>query len=223
MDAVIYPTGNTSTFLPDYEEFSERSLLQHAQRRLPSVALRPGDIILQKLRVNYGMKDENPLKYLHFFHSGEPDVKTKLSNEQVEFSFVFFCFLFIFLSDFFIKVGQIQPSIFEEKLVRLFVRDKSISFSFLSPPSLFLFSLLLSPKTKSQRHKNYGPTTSKTLPLNSRKRRQRRRRSERDHKTRITFYFNNWEECHQSVIAPPPLRSCSLSIFSERERHTAWR
>uniref|UniRef100_A0A7S4P530 HD domain-containing protein n=1 Tax=Paramoeba aestuarina TaxID=180227 RepID=A0A7S4P530_9EUKA len=105
VDAVIYPTGdnNNKICLPNYDDFSEESLLKHKERSLPSLSLSSNDIILQKLRVNYGMRDQNPLDFIHFFHSGEPNVKTKLTNQEV---------------------AQIQPAIFEEKLVRLFVRDK---------------------------------------------------------------------------------------------------
>ena len=165
VDSIIYPSGDGGASLPSYEGFSKQSLLDFGKKtgeKGRGGDLREGDIILQKLRVNYGMRDQNPLEFLRFYHSRNENVKVKLQSEEVSGSalkFLIFesCFLmrffplfslsFPFLS--LLQVAQIQPKIFEEKLVRLFVRDKGLLFCFETP--FFFWSFLPSQNRPSSR------------------------------------------------------------------------
>ena len=86
VDSVLYPSSDKTSPLPSYNAFSEQSLLDFARNNQGEGrggGLKEGDIILQKLRVNYGMRDKNPLGFLHFYNSRNPDVKVNLKSEQV--------------------------------------------------------------------------------------------------------------------------------------------
>jgi HD superfamily phosphohydrolase len=69
----------------------------------PSGKLRPSDIIIHNLAINYAMKDKNPVDNVRFYQQGNPS-PFNIKKEQV---------------------SLLIPDTFQEKSVRLYVRDES--------------------------------------------------------------------------------------------------
>eukprot|EP01028_Stygiella_incarcerata_P006446 TRINITY_DN261_c0_g1_i1.p1 TRINITY_DN261_c0_g1~~TRINITY_DN261_c0_g1_i1.p1 ORF type:complete len:336 (-),score=74.59 TRINITY_DN261_c0_g1_i1:141-1148(-) len=64
--------------------------------------LKPGDLIVQNMRMNYAMKSRNPVNHCHFFGSWTADISFPIRKE---------------------RVSALIPDNFEERYVRVFVRD----------------------------------------------------------------------------------------------------
>jgi hypothetical protein len=68
--------------------------------------LSPEDIIVQTFRIDYSMKDRNPVDFVSFYNSSNPQAKFKISQE---------------------KVSLLIPQRFCENYIRVFCRDPTLA------------------------------------------------------------------------------------------------
>ena len=67
------------------------------------VELKPDDIVIQNLKIDWAMKDKNPVDHVYFFQNARSSEKFHIPKE---------------------KVSTLLPEVFQERKVRLFVKDQ---------------------------------------------------------------------------------------------------
>ena len=66
--------------------------------------LRPDDIVVQNMKIDWSMKDKNPVDHVFFYQDMRSDAKFSIPKE---------------------KVSTLLPNVFQERRVRVFVKDEA--------------------------------------------------------------------------------------------------
>lgn len=94
VDECLLPTGTSC-------KLTEQDITTHQDAAKWGIDLRPQDIVLSKVSLNFGRKDRNPVENVLFFTDWED---TNPSNIPTS------------------KVSYVVPAVFEEKILRLYLR-----------------------------------------------------------------------------------------------------
>ncbi|WZN63982.1 deoxynucleoside triphosphate triphosphohydrolase [Chloropicon roscoffensis] len=90
--------------LPNWQKVKAEDVVGcQLKNQAHGVELKPDDIVIQNLKIDWAMKDKNPVDHVYFFQNARSSEKFHIPKE---------------------KVSTLLPEVFQERKVRLFVKDQ---------------------------------------------------------------------------------------------------
>ncbi len=92
-----------ASLLKEWKKVKPEDVVNFQDKAKTGVELRPDDIVIHNMKIDWSMKDKNPVDSVFFFQDARSTEKFHIDSEQV---------------------STLLPSVFQEKRVRLFVKNE---------------------------------------------------------------------------------------------------